>query len=83
MSTKKYWFANKKYGWGWKPISWEGWLVLTIFTVVLLLGAKLLVNYSIIVSTIAFIVWCTLLVLITVKKGVKPEVDGDDEDDEI
>jgi len=23
---KKYWFKPKRYGWGFYPISWEGWL---------------------------------------------------------
>ena len=25
---KKLWFKAKKYGWGWYPVSWQGWLVL-------------------------------------------------------
>lgn len=24
---KRYWFKAKRYGWGWYPASWEGWLV--------------------------------------------------------
>ncbi len=30
---KKLWFKNKKYGWGWTPVSWEGWLVTAVFTI--------------------------------------------------
>lgn len=27
--TPRYWFAAKKYGWGWShPATWEGWVVL-------------------------------------------------------
>jgi len=27
-----YWFPAKRYGWGWGlPITWEGWLTLSIF----------------------------------------------------
>jgi hypothetical protein len=29
--TKKLWFKAKRYGWGWTPSSWQGWLVLAIF----------------------------------------------------
>lgn len=29
---EKLWFRTKTYGWGWYPSSWEGWLVLFIFT---------------------------------------------------
>lgn len=25
---KKLWFKAKKYGWGWTPASWEGWVVI-------------------------------------------------------
>ncbi len=28
---KKPWFKAKKYGWGWQPSSWQGWLVLILF----------------------------------------------------
>jgi len=33
---KKLWFKRKLYGWGWQPASWEGWLVLWLFLVVIL-----------------------------------------------
>ncbi len=25
------WFKAKRYGWGWYPATWQGWLVLTAF----------------------------------------------------
>ncbi|MDO8508171.1 MAG: hypothetical protein Q7S27_00635 [Nanoarchaeota archaeon] len=25
-----YWFKRKLYGWGWVPVKWQGWLVVTI-----------------------------------------------------
>ncbi len=28
---KKLWFKAKRYGYGWYPCSWEGWLTLFIF----------------------------------------------------
>ncbi len=33
-SEKQYWFAAKRYGWGWTPNTWQGWLV-----IILALGA--------------------------------------------
>jgi hypothetical protein len=27
MMTKQPWFGPKRIGWGWRPVSWEGWLV--------------------------------------------------------
>ncbi len=38
--TKK-WFIPKDYGWGFVPISWEGWLVTGIFIVIVLAFAYL------------------------------------------
>ncbi len=26
-----YWFKRKLYGWGWTPVTWQGWLVIAIF----------------------------------------------------
>jgi ABC-type phosphate/phosphonate transport system permease subunit len=27
----KLWFRAKNYGWGWYPVTWEGWLVTILF----------------------------------------------------
>lgn len=27
----KLWFKRKRYGWGWYPSTWEGWLVIGIY----------------------------------------------------
>lgn len=26
------WFRRKRYGWGWTPARWQGWLLLIIYT---------------------------------------------------
>jgi hypothetical protein len=31
MTKEKYWFKAKKYGWGWYPCTWQGWLILGVF----------------------------------------------------
>ncbi|MDO8601549.1 MAG: hypothetical protein Q7R62_00240 [bacterium] len=28
---RKLWFRAKTYGWGWTPVSWQGWLILAIY----------------------------------------------------
>jgi hypothetical protein len=33
--SQNYWFKNKSYGWGWYPATWEGWLVLFVYVVIL------------------------------------------------
>lgn len=30
-SSMKLWFKAKRYGWGWYPVSWQGWLVLGVY----------------------------------------------------
>lgn len=36
---KKLWFVTKRYGWGWTPATWEGWLVLVVFVAVMVANA--------------------------------------------
>jgi hypothetical protein len=37
MITKRPWFGPKRYfGWGWTPVSWEGWAVTALFLVVVI-----------------------------------------------
>ena len=28
---KQLWFKAKMYGWGWQPVSWQGWVVLAVY----------------------------------------------------
>lgn len=27
----KLWFKAKRYGWGWTPVTWQGWLITLVF----------------------------------------------------
>lgn len=39
---RKYWFPAKTHGWGWGlPATWQGWVVLALFVVLLTAGAFL------------------------------------------
>lgn len=29
------WFKNKNYGYGWYPASWQGWVVLAVYVILL------------------------------------------------
>lgn len=31
MVTQKPWFARKTYGWGWTPVTWQGWAVTALY----------------------------------------------------
>lgn len=36
-NNKKLWFKRKLYGWGWEPATKEGWLVILIYIILLIL----------------------------------------------
>ncbi len=67
----KLWFKAKRYGWGWTPISWQGWLLLLIYVADLLFaaqragtfehsGSDFLINFAswFILTTIPFLAIC-------------------------
>jgi hypothetical protein len=36
----QYWFAAKRYGWGWGlPLCWQGWVVLGVWLVLMIAAA--------------------------------------------
>lgn len=37
--NKQYWFKRKRYGWGWIPVTWQGWLTIGVFATILVGGA--------------------------------------------
>ena len=45
-SEDQFWFPAKQYGWGWGlPVSWQGWLVLAIY-LVLVVASMILLKQS-------------------------------------
>jgi hypothetical protein len=41
--NSRYWFPAKRYGWGWGlPRVWQGWVVMAVFAVLVLIGAVIL-----------------------------------------
>lgn len=80
-NPKGYWFKNKIYGWGWTPVTWQGWLVVLLYIAAIITlvsmteesipgnpdsGSNFLVlGGPVIVLTI-------LLIFICYKKGEKP-----------
>lgn len=34
-----YWFKRKLYGWGWTPVTWQGWLVTALYVALVLFFA--------------------------------------------
>ena len=71
----KYWFPAKRYGWGWGfPQTWEGWVVLAVYGVVLVGTAHffspvhdaLIFSAVVVVATLVFLLVC-------LRKGEPPK----------
>lgn len=64
------WFPAKRYGWGWGfPIAWQGWVVMAIWLIGIVVGACMLERASWIVL---MVVLTALLVAVCYAKGEKP-----------
>jgi hypothetical protein len=77
-----YWFKRKIWGWGWVPVTWQGWFVTLLYVAlisILILAREEAVpgnsdsGSNFLVFGLPFIILTTLLVLIAYKKGEKPK----------
>lgn len=58
---KQYWFPAKRYGWGWGlPVTWQGWIVLVAYFVLLVAGVLLFPPTR---DTAAFVVYTVAITL--------------------
>jgi uncharacterized membrane protein YhaH (DUF805 family) len=75
---KKKWFREKNYGWGWYPATWEGWMVLLVFLILIILNSFRL--HTLRLSTQDFLfqfisetfILVIILLVICYKTGEKP-----------
>lgn len=70
----KLWFKAKTFGYGWYPVSWEGWVTLLIYLVVVVgLGVMLdrspQANSDLVLFFSSIAAATIILILICVKKG--------------
>jgi hypothetical protein len=70
----QYWFPAKRYGWGWgPPATWQGWLVLVVFLVLLVAGGIGLLPRGAVVGFVGYsIVLCIGLTAVCWWKGEPP-----------
>lgn len=73
-----YWFKRKIFGWGWTPVTWQGWLVTFIY-LILIIVFSLTIDDNSPISEI-FFTFLLPVVLLTVafiriayKTGEKPK----------
>lgn len=77
-SKDELWFKAKTYGWGWTPVTWQGWaLVLGYVLVMVLIFLDINKNTENLIKNILnfitpFVVGTGLLIFICYKKGEKP-----------
>ena len=69
--TKKAWFGPKKWiGWGWSPVSWEGWMVILVYIV---LAAWVFPGFSRSETGTGTIIGLTFaLIIVVILTGDKP-----------
>ena len=69
-----YWFPAKRYGWGWGlPSVWQGWVVMTSFAILVLVGAVMLLpTYGSLVFVAYTACLCLGLVAVCWVKGEPP-----------
>ncbi len=82
-NPNKLWFKMKLYGWGWVPVSWQGWLTILFFVGVLIGNGLYLesqVSQTVTPTTSDFLIFygtliisIAALILIAYKKGEKPK----------
>ena len=79
------WFKRKLYGWGWTPVTWQGWLV-TVAYIALIVGFAMTINENSPIREVVF-TFALPAVLLTVafirlayRKGEKPRWQWGDKD---
>jgi hypothetical protein len=77
-NPKGLWFKRKLYGWGWTPVKWQGWLVIALFVLFLILTAvtlgpkKSVTESGLTLFVIKIIAAVIVLIWVCYKKGEKP-----------
>ena len=69
---EKKWFRRKLYGYGWTPVSWEGWLVLLIWVGLFTFGVAKMDHEGMKNLVIIFLM-TGVLIYICYKKGERPK----------
>ena len=64
-SQKQLWFRAKRYGYGWYPVTWQGWTVLAVYLCVLI-GAACLFGHRLETDLNTLVIWLAVWGLSTV-----------------
>ncbi len=71
MGERRYWFPAKRHGWGWGvPVTWQGWVVLITYLVLVVAGAPIIHPRVNVVGYVLYVtVWTVVLVAICWRTG--------------
>lgn len=77
-TNKKLWFKRKTYGFGWTPVTWEGWLVILIYIAVIFMYEYYIHSVEpdgnfLVGVVFPVIIFTSILIAICYKKGEKPK----------
>ncbi len=71
-----YWFKAKIFGWGWTPVTWQGWLITIIFVLMIYIISVINKAFPSFNNdwpfVLAVIVLAGAFIFIAYKKGEKP-----------
>lgn len=73
-----YWFKRKLYGWGWTPVTWQGWLLIIVYILLIVVFSMTIDNTSprqeVVFTFILPVVLLTVaLIRVCYRKGEKPK----------
>ncbi len=83
------WFRAKEFGWGWYPVTWQGWLVTAAYTLLYAVSVFIFIAWigwvnqaesgfrTVILGIFEFVAWMAFLIYsmmrICYRTGEKPE----------
>lgn len=78
--SSKYWFKRRRYGLGWIPVTWQGWLTVVVFLVIVIGGAFLLppknsknASAAVVLYILAVLAALNFFIAISLRKGPVPK----------
>ena len=77
-NPKRYWFKRKIWGWGWTPATWEGWLTLFVFIILIVWNflridrASHSISDTLIGALVPTAVLIAALIVVCYSKGERP-----------
>lgn len=72
--TNEPWFSERQIGWGWAPITWQGWVVTLILVLIIVLDTQYLIKnpiFFIIIFVLAVLGFSIVALLTGGKPGSK------------